>query len=78
MNSDPNRGQDLAVIALVLGIVALPLVCWYPLSIAAAAAAIVCGYLAGRRGGSGGIARVGMLCGSVALLLCAVIIILPG
>ena len=78
MTSPPPRDPNLAVLSLVFGVLSLPLLWWYVLSIPVAIAALACGWTARRRGTGGGAARAGMLCGSIALLLSALIIIVPG
>jgi len=79
MSNEPAR-DSIAVVALVLGVASLTLLCWYPLSVPTAIAAIACGYAARRSpasAGRAGMARIGMICGGAALIMVAVIIILP-
>lgn len=78
MTGEPPPGPNLAAMALILGVMSLLLLCWYVLSIPTGIAALACGWTARRRGTDSGIARAGMFCGSVTLLLSAFIIILPG
>jgi len=74
----PPRTSGLAVTSLVLGILSLPLLCFWPLSIPSATLAILFGVLARKRvaqeGLEGeGMATAGVVCGSVTVGIFAMI-----
>ncbi len=75
----PSAG--MAIAAMVLGIVALVLFCFWYVSIPAAILAIVLGVVARKRvmegtGGGRGMATAGMVCGVISIALALLIIIL--
>jgi hypothetical protein len=74
----PVGGNGIAIAALVLGIIAIPLVCFWYISLPCAILAIIFGVVgrgAAKKGAPrGGMATAGLVCGLIAILLWILVI----
>ena len=69
--------QGLAIASMVVGILSILIICWQPaVGIIAAIVAIVLGIVHNVKNGSSGMAIAGIVCGSVALVLFVILLIL--
>jgi len=71
-----DRGAGMGIASLVLGILSLPLCLCSWLDIPVAVLAIIFGFVSRSQGGPRGTATAGIICGFIALLLIALILVL--
>lgn len=76
-----SGSNPMAIVALVLGILSIPLSCFYGFGIILGIVAIVLGVIAGRKAkagqaGQGGLARAGLITGIVGVVVGVVVLVL--
>lgn len=76
-----SGSNPMAIVALVLGILSIPVSCFYGFGIILGVAAIVLGVIAGRKAkagqaGQGGLAKAGLITGIVGIVIGVVVLVL--
>jgi hypothetical protein len=76
-----NQNNTLGLVAMILGIVAIPMICCFYLGVPLGIAAIVLGYLGKQKADQGlatnrGQAMAGLICGAVAVGLTILLVLL--